>query len=62
VQVFYMMCENTIDEDMRELLADKQEVIDTIADGQLINTARSKSTFKEFVKKLTEKMDQDFTS
>ena len=61
VQVFYMMCENTIDEDMRELLAAKQEVIDTIADGQLINTARSKSTFKEFVKKLTEKMDQDFT-
>ena len=62
VQIFYMLCNDTIDEDMRELLASKQEIIDTIADGQLINTARSRSTFKEFVKKLSAKMGEDFTS
>ena len=62
VQIFYLLCNDTIDEDMRELLADKQKIIDTIADGQLINTARSRSTFKEFVKKLSQKMGEDFTS
>ncbi|KKL56695.1 hypothetical protein LCGC14_2242800, partial [marine sediment metagenome] len=59
---FYMLCDNTIDGDMRELLAEKQRIVDTIADGQLINTARSRSTFKEFVKKLSAKMGEDFTS
>lgn len=62
VQIFYMLCDNTIDGDMRELLAEKQRIVDTIADGQLINTARSRSTFKEFVKKLSAKMGEDFTS
>ena len=61
VQIFYMLCEGTIDEDMRELLAEKQVIIDTVADGALINTARSRSTFKEFVKKLSAKMGEDFT-
>ena len=57
-----MLCENTIDEDMKELLAEKQKIIDTIADGQLINTARSKSTFKDFVRRLSIQMGEDFTS
>jgi SNF2 family DNA or RNA helicase len=62
VQVFYMLCENTIDEDMRILLAEKQKVIDTVADGELISLARSKSTFKAFVRRLSLQMGEDFTS
>lgn len=61
VQIYYLLCQDTIDEDMRELLADKQKIIDTVADGDLINTARSRSTFGAFVKKLTAKHGDDFT-
>ncbi len=60
VQVFYLLCEGTIDEDMRALLSEKQEIIDTITDGALVSTARSRSTFKEFVKRLTEKHRADY--
>ena len=60
VQIFYMLCENTIDEDMRILLAEKQKVIDTVADGELISMARSKSTFKAFVRRLSAQMGEDF--
>lgn len=52
VQVFYMICENTIDEYMREILVEKQKVIDTVVDGRLVSIARDRSYFKEFVQKL----------
>ena len=55
VQVFYLLCEGTIDEDMRALLAEKQEIIDTVTDGELVSMAHSRSTFTEFVKRLTAK-------
>lgn len=53
VQIFYMICEGTIDEYMREILTEKQKVIDSVVDGKLINTARTKSVFKEFVRRLS---------
>lgn len=59
VQVFYLLCEGTIDEDMRALLAEKQEIIDTVTDGSLVSMAHSRSTFKEFVKRLTAKHKAD---
>lgn len=52
VQVFYLLCENTIDEYMRQILAEKQRVIDTVVDGKLITIKRDKSFFKEFVQLL----------
>ena len=62
VQVFYLLCEGTIDEDMRELLAEKQEIIDTVTDGSLVSMAHSRSTFKEFVKRLSAKHRANFTT
>ncbi len=52
VQIYYMICENTIDEYMREILLEKQKIIDTVVDGKLVSIARDKSYFKEFVQKL----------
>ena len=62
VQVFYMICNDTIDGDMRKLLDEKQKVIDTIADGKLLSLERERSTFKEFVKRLSAKHGEDFLS
>jgi len=62
VQIFYLLCDKTIDEDMRILLAEKQKVIDTVADGKLVSSARSRSTFKEFVQRLSAKHGEDFTA
>jgi SWI/SNF-related matrix-associated actin-dependent regulator 1 of chromatin subfamily A len=53
VQIFYMICESTIDEYMREILVEKQRIIDTVVDGKLVSGVRSKSVFKEFVKRLS---------
>lgn len=54
VQVFYFLCENTMDEAMREILVEKQKIIDTVVDGRLVSMARDKSFFKEFVQKLNQ--------
>lgn len=55
VQVYYMLCENTIDEYMKELLDTKLEVIEKVVDGRTITAGTAnKSFFKEFVKKLQE--------
>jgi len=62
VQIFYLLCDDTIDEDMRVLLAEKQKVIDTVADGKLVSAARSRSTFKEFVQRLSVKHGEDFNA
>ena len=55
VQIFYLICNDTIDEDMRALLDEKQKIIDTVADGKLVSSVRSRSTFKEFVQRLSAK-------
>lgn len=61
VQVFYLIAEDTIDVDMREILTEKQKIVDTIVDGQLINAARSKSYFKEFVERISKRYGEDFS-
>lgn len=55
VQVYYLCCTDTIDDDMRSILSEKQKVVDTVTDGKLLNTARNKSYFKEFVARLGNK-------
>lgn len=52
VQIYYMLCQDTTDEYMRELLAEKQDVIDRAIDGGIMSDVRGKSFFKEFVKKI----------
>ena len=52
VQIYYMICEDTIDEYMREILTEKQKIIDTVVDGKLVSGIRSKSVFKEFAMRL----------
>jgi len=52
VQVYYMICEGTIDEHMRDILKEKQEVASLIVDGQELQLSINKSFFKEFVKKI----------
>lgn len=60
VQIFYLLCENTIDEYMQELLQDKLRVIETITDGKLITAGKVyKSFFKEFIKKLSANNDNN---
>jgi SWI/SNF-related matrix-associated actin-dependent regulator 1 of chromatin subfamily A len=60
VQVYYMMCEGTIDENMRDTLKEKQEIADMIVDGALVTPDRSKSMFKEFVKRINIEYRQQF--
>lgn len=52
VNIYYMVCTDTVDEYMREILQDKQNVIDTVMDGELVNNIRGKSFFKEFINKV----------
>jgi SWI/SNF-related matrix-associated actin-dependent regulator 1 of chromatin subfamily A len=52
VQAYYMICDGTIDEYMRDILKEKQAVADMIVDGALVTPERQKSIFKEFVKRL----------
>jgi SNF2 family DNA or RNA helicase len=52
VQVYYMICEETIDEYMRDILREKQEVASLIVDGHELQLNTNKSFFKEFVKKI----------
>jgi SWI/SNF-related matrix-associated actin-dependent regulator 1 of chromatin subfamily A len=52
VQVFYMVCEGTIDEYMIEILREKQEIASQIVDGESFQITSNKSFFKEFVVKI----------
>jgi SNF2 family DNA or RNA helicase len=52
VQVYYMICVDTIDEYMRDILKSKQKMVDQIVDGLDIDVVRNKSFFGEFIKKL----------
>lgn len=49
VNVYYMVCTDTVDEYMREILQEKQDIIDTVMDGELLNNVRGKSFFKQFI-------------
>lgn len=52
VQVYYLTCKDTIDEDMAAVLTEKQEIIDKVVDGQVVEQVKSKSFFKEFITRL----------
>ncbi len=60
VQIFYMLCADTIDEDMRELLAAKQVVIDTVVDGSIVTQSRKDSIFSQFVQRMKFKYQSEF--
>lgn len=53
VTAWYLTVENTMDEIMRDILAEKQKIIDAAVDGKVIERARSQSIFKEMVSKIT---------
>ena len=58
VQVFYMTCENTIDEYMAKILEEKQRIVDTITDGKFLGPNINKSYFREFVEALKKDYDE----
>lgn len=60
VQAYYMVCDGTIDEYMRDLLKEKQEVADMIVDGALVTPDRNKSMFKEFVRRINTAYTEEF--
>lgn len=60
VQAYYFICEDTIDEYMREILKEKQAIADMIVDGQLVTPERQKSFFKEFVKRISARYNTFF--
>jgi SWI/SNF-related matrix-associated actin-dependent regulator 1 of chromatin subfamily A len=60
VQSYYMICDGTIDEHMRDILKEKQAVADMIVDGALITPERNKSMFKEFVRRINIDTKQNF--
>jgi SNF2 family DNA or RNA helicase len=57
-----MICEGTIDEYMRDILKEKQDVADVIVDGALVTPERNKSMFKEFVKRINMGYREEFDS
>jgi SWI/SNF-related matrix-associated actin-dependent regulator 1 of chromatin subfamily A len=62
VQVYYMLCADTIDEYMRDILKEKQQVADLVVDGALVTPERSKSYFKEFVSKISQVYKEDIST
>jgi len=60
VQVYYMVCDGTMDEYMRDILKEKQSVADMIVDGALVTPDKQKSYFKEFVRRLNSAYNERF--
>lgn len=58
VQAYYMMCADTIDEHMRDVLKEKQAIADIIVDGSLVTPENNKSMFKEFVKRISKQYNE----
>ena len=53
VQIYYLMCEGTLDEYMQELLEEKMKMIEQVVDGRVLAIgSANKSFFKDFVRKL----------
>jgi hypothetical protein len=55
-----MICGDTIDEDMRDTLKEKQQIADMIVDGALVTPEKNKSMFREFVKRINSVYNQQF--
>jgi SWI/SNF-related matrix-associated actin-dependent regulator 1 of chromatin subfamily A len=62
VQIYYMICEGTIDEYMRDILREKQEIASMIVDGQSLQLNTNKSFFKEFVVKINSAYNELFAA
>ena len=60
VQAYYMICGDTIDEDMRDTLKEKQQIADMIVDGALVTPEKNKSMFREFVKRINSAYNEQF--
>jgi SWI/SNF-related matrix-associated actin-dependent regulator of chromatin subfamily A-like protein 1 len=52
VQVYYLLAEDTVDEDLRALLAEKLYVTSQITDGESKTLERQRSVFGDFVRRL----------
>jgi len=52
VQVYYCICEGTIDEHMRDILKEKQEIASQIVDGQSFDLIAQKSFFRDFIRRI----------
>jgi SWI/SNF-related matrix-associated actin-dependent regulator 1 of chromatin subfamily A len=61
VQAYYMLCEDTIDEYMRDILKEKQKVADLVVDGELVTPDSNKSFFREFVRRISSAYNTHFT-
>ena len=55
-----MICPDTIDEYMRDILKEKQQIVDLIVDGALVTPANNKSFFKEFVRRISGVYNEHF--
>lgn len=55
VQIYYLTCKGTIDEDMAAVLAEKQELIDKAVDGEFVQEVRKKSFFQDFIKRIKQR-------
>lgn len=58
VQIYYLLAEETIDEDLRALLAEKVAITSQIADGEVRQLERSRSVFTDFVRRLKQRYKQ----
>jgi len=52
VQIYYLLAEDTIDEDLRALLAEKVATTSQITDGEVRQLERQRSVFTDFVQRL----------
>lgn len=60
VQSFYMMCADTIDEYLRDILKEKQDIADVIVDGDIVTPEKNRSMFKEFIKRINTFYEEGF--
>jgi SWI/SNF-related matrix-associated actin-dependent regulator 1 of chromatin subfamily A len=58
VQIYYLLAEDTIDEDLRALLAEKVAITSQIADGEVRTLERQRSIFPDFVRRLKQRYKQ----
>jgi SWI/SNF-related matrix-associated actin-dependent regulator 1 of chromatin subfamily A len=58
VQIYYLLAEDTIDEDLRALLAEKVAITSQIADGEVRQLERQRSVFTDFVRRLKARYKQ----
>jgi SWI/SNF-related matrix-associated actin-dependent regulator 1 of chromatin subfamily A len=58
VQIYYLLAEDTIDEDLRALLAEKAVITSQIADGERRGLERQRSVFADFVRRLKQRYKQ----